>query len=46
MIEDVLATEHRFIGMIQPKPDKILKIPNLKFNNVGCAGTTNQFYRN
>ena len=38
MIEDVLATEHRFIGMIQPKPNKNTKDSNLKFNNVGCAG--------
>jgi Lon protease-like protein len=38
MIEDVLATEHRFIGMIQPRPNKNTKDSNLKFNNVGCAG--------
>ena len=38
MIEDVLATEHRFIGMIQPKPNKNTRDSNLKFNNVGCAG--------
>jgi Lon protease-like protein len=38
MIEDVLATEHRLIGMIQPRPDKNTKDSYLKFNNVGCAG--------
>ena len=38
MIEDVLATEHRLIGMIQPRPNKNTQDSNLKFNNVGCAG--------
>lgn len=38
MIEDVLATEHRLIGMIQPRANKNTKDSNLKFNNVGCAG--------
>ena len=38
MIEDVLATEHRLIGMIQPRPNKNTKDSNLKYNNVGCAG--------
>ena len=38
MIEDVLATEHRLIGMIQPRPSENSEDSNLKFNNVGCAG--------
>ncbi len=39
MIEDVLATEHRFIGMIQPKFNKNKNQGSTnKFNNVGCAG--------
>ena len=39
MIEDVLATEHRFIGMIQPKSNKNNdKGSTPKLNNVGCAG--------
>ncbi len=38
MIEDVLATEHRLIGMIQPRPSENSEHSNLKFNNVGCAG--------
>ena len=38
MIEDVLATEHRLIGMIQPRPRENSEDSNLKFNNVGCAG--------
>jgi Lon protease-like protein len=39
MIEDVLTTEHRLIGMIQPKSNKNNKTGSLHdFNNVGCAG--------
>ncbi len=39
MIEDVLATEHRFIGMIQPKSNKKNDAEtNLTLNNVGCVG--------
>ena len=38
MIEDVLSTEHRFNGMIQPNPNDNSDDSNIKFNNVGCAG--------
>ena len=39
MIEDVLATEHRFIGMIQPKSNKKNDAETtLRLNNVGCVG--------
>ncbi len=39
MIEDVLTTEHRLIGMIQPKSNKNNITGSLNnFNNVGCAG--------
>ena len=39
MIEDVLATEHRFIGMIQPKSNKKNDAEtSLTLNNVGCVG--------
>ena len=39
MIEDVLATEHRFIGMIQPKSTKKNDAKTTpRFNSVGCVG--------
>ena len=39
MIEDVLATEHRFIGMIQPKSNnKNDSDATPSLNNVGCVG--------
>ena len=39
MIEDVLRTEHRFIGMIQPKSNNNnLREAKPTFNNVGCVG--------
>ena len=39
MIEDVLTTEHRFIGMIQPKSDQNNDLGSTpKLNNVGCVG--------
>ena len=39
MIEDVLATEHRFIGMIQPKSNiKNDTETTPRLNNVGCVG--------
>ena len=38
MIEDVLATEHRFIGMIQPKSNnKNDSDATPSLNNVGCV---------
>tara|TARA_A100001011_G_C14111083_1_gene757037 strand:+ start:121 stop:783 length:663 start_codon:yes stop_codon:yes gene_type:complete len=39
MIEDVLKTDHRFIGMIQPNSSKNdIKSSSANLNNVGCAG--------
>lgn len=39
MVEDVLATEHRFIGIIQPKTNnKKEKSTSTSLSNVGCAG--------
>ena len=39
MIEDVLTTEHRLIGMIQPRTNKNNEQGSTpKLNNVGCAG--------
>ena len=41
MIEDVLATEHRFIGMIQPKTSNNSKnIPELY--EIGCSNKNNE----
>ena len=39
MVEDVLTTQHRLIGMIQPiSNDNYNKDSSNNFNNVGCAG--------
>ena len=39
MVEDVLTTQHRLIGMIQPTSnDNYNKDSSKNFNNVGCAG--------
>ena len=39
MVEDVLTTQHRLIGMIQPTSnDNYSKNSSNNFNNVGCAG--------
>ena len=39
MIEDVLSTEHRYVGIIQPKSNNNdFRDTKPKFNNVGCVG--------
>ena len=44
MIEDVLTTEHRFIGMIQPKSNKKNESETTPIlNNVGCVGRLTSF---
>ena len=44
MIEDVLTTEHRFIGMVQPKSNKKNESETTPIlNNVGCVGRLTSF---
>ena len=44
MLEDVLRSPHRLIGMIQPLSNDNQKDPNLlKLNKVGCAGRVVSF---
>ena len=44
MLEDVLRSPHRLIGMIQPLSNDNKKDPNLlKLNKVGCAGRVVSF---
>ena len=44
MLEDVLGSPHRLIGMIQPLSNDNQKDPNLlKLNKVGCAGRVVSF---
>ena len=44
MIEDVLTTEHRLIGMIQPKSNRNnVSETTPRLNNVGCVGRLTSF---